>query len=143
MTEEERWQYICDLEATLLKGGVLVQSEWSIFIAKEATTAFAKGAFLACILTTVAAIETYLRSEAAADGKIPFFDLINTSDMNSRLKYDLHELRKYRNKWVHVQDPFDDQEIMQNPELYEAELEKKATAATRSLMEVLFSVQGV
>jgi len=62
MTEDDRWKFIIELDEELLKGGVML-SEWCSFIVREADTTFASGSFLAAIITAMAAIETYLRSE--------------------------------------------------------------------------------
>lgn len=41
------------------------------------------------------------------------------SPLEASLKGDLHKLRMYRNRWVHVSDPWDDQELIDQPEKYE------------------------
>ena len=60
MNEDERWDFLVQLDEELLKGGVIL-SEWCSFIVREADTAFAKRAHLASILVAVSGIETYLR----------------------------------------------------------------------------------
>lgn len=68
MVEKERWDYLFALDDELLRGGVML-SEWCSFIVREADIAFVHGAFLATILTTVSAIETYLRAEYSTGQK--------------------------------------------------------------------------
>jgi hypothetical protein len=108
MTECERWAHLIALDDELLKGGVIL-SEWCTFIVRDADTAFASGAHLAAILTAVSGIETYLRSEHSETGRKRLVDLINSAQIAAELKTDLHVLRKYRNKWVHVDSPWEDE----------------------------------
>jgi hypothetical protein len=67
-----------------------------------------------------------------------FFKLINDSPIEKELKDELHELRKYRNKWVHVNTPWDDQELIENPENTENELEKMALSAAKILRKIIY-----
>ncbi len=97
----------------------MIVSEWAALIVKEADIAFVHGAFLASILTAVSGIETYLRSEYGSVKKESLFYLIERSDIMQGLKKDLHKLRKYRNKWVHVSEPWDDAELLRAPEMSE------------------------
>ena len=142
MTEDERWAQLLALDEELLKGGVIL-SEWCSFIVREADTAFAGGAHLASILTAVSGIETYLRSEHSATGKERLVDLINCATSDSGLKEDLHLLRKYRNKWVHVDDPWNDASLLEYPEETEQELEHMAFFAARALRRTIYANQWV
>ncbi len=140
MEEEERWSYLLKLDDELLKGGVFL-SEWCSFIVREADIAFAKGAHLGAILTAVSGIETHLRAEYAAGPKERFVELIDRAAITSKLRTDLHKLRMYRNKWVHVSDPWEDQEVLAEPERYERELEDMALFSARLLREVIYQDQ--
>jgi uncharacterized protein YutE (UPF0331/DUF86 family) len=142
MNEKTRWEFINGLDEDLLKGGVIL-SEWCAFIVREADLAFAKGADLASILTAMAGIETYLRSEYAQSQKDRFYELIDMAQLDAELTETLHQLRKYRNKWVHVSEPWDDAKILENPQLYEQELEEMAILAARTLRQVLYENQWV
>ncbi len=137
MNEETRWSHLVALDEELLKGGVIL-SEWCSFIVCEADTAFAKGAFLASILTAVSGIETYLRSEYKSTGEERLFDLINQAIIEENLKLDLHKLRKYRNKWVHVSDPWNDEGLIDSPEQFDEELEEMAFFAARVLRRTIY-----
>lgn len=137
MNEEERWAHLVALDEELLKGGVIL-SEWCSFIVREADTAFVNGAHLASILTAVSGIETYLRSEYSQTGKDRLFKLIDESPIDDNLKSDLHKLRKYRNKWVHVDDPWDDESLLESPENDERELEEMAFFAARLLRQTIY-----
>lgn len=130
------------LDEELLKGGVIL-SEWCSFIVREADTAFANGAYLASILTAVSAIETYLRSEYASSDKDRLFRLIDDSPIEAGLKKELHTLRKYRNKWVHVDEPWEDQALIENPEEFESELEEMAFFAVKCLRRTIYENQWV
>ena len=142
MNEDERWELLITLDEELLKGGVIL-SEWCSFIVRETDTAFVKGAHLASILTAVSAIETYLRSEYSVTGKERLIDLINQSNINTELKADLHSLRKYRNKWVHIDEPWNDASLLERPEETEQELERMAFFATRALRSTIYDNQWV
>lgn len=61
INQEQRSQYLNSLDDELLQGGFIL-SEWCIFIVRQCDIAFVHGANLACILTAVSGIETYLRA---------------------------------------------------------------------------------
>lgn len=137
MNQCERWAQLTALDEELIKGGVIL-SEWCSFIVREADTAFANGAHLASILTAVSGIETYLRSEYSKTGKERLAELINQAAIDGGLKNDLHTLRKYRNKWVHVDDPWDDADLLERPEETEHELEQMAFFAAHALRKTIY-----
>lgn len=142
MNEGERWEHLIALDDELLKGGVIL-SEWCSFIVRETDMAFTKGANLAAILTAVSGIETYLRSEYSSAEHLTLFKLIDMAPIDQELKRDLHELRKYRNKWVHVNDPLDDQDLIENPENTESELNQMALLAAKLLRKTIYENQCV
>lgn len=145
MTEDERWNHLAALDEELLKGGVIL-SEWCSFIVREADTAFVHGAHLASILTAVSGIETYLRSEHSGTGKEKLFALIDQASINKQLKADLHTLRKYRNKWVHVDEPWNDEPLLKEPGRFEKEVEEVeevAFFAARCLRSTIYENQWV
>lgn len=142
MNQDERWAQLVALDDELLKGGVIL-SEWCCFIVREADTAFASGANLASILTAVSGIETYLRSEHSETGKERLVKLINRASIDDNLKNDLHTLRKYRNKWVHIDDPWDDAGLLERPEDTEFELEQMALFAAHALRRTIYENQWV
>ena len=137
MTENQRWEHLINLDDELLKGGIIL-SEWCCFIVCEAEKAFASGAYLASILTAVSGIETYLRSEYSITGKERLVELINQADIHLELKNDIHTLRRYRNKWVHVDDPREDDKLFEQPELVSSELEEMAFTAARILRKTIY-----
>jgi len=136
MTEEEKWQYLADLDECLLKGGVMLP-EWATFLIKDADTAFAVGAYLASIITGLAGVETCLRGENGGKGQ-RFFELIDQADIEDDLKRELHVLRKYRNAWVHVADPWEDVLLLEFPERWEAELEEMARRCVVALRRAIY-----
>jgi cell division FtsZ-interacting protein ZapD len=137
MNEEERWKHIVSLDEDLLKGGVIL-SEWCSFIVRESDLAFVHGANLASILTAVSGIETYLRSEYSAKARSSLLELIDGSPVADDLRSDLHKLRKYRNKWVHVNDPWEDQKLIDASEESEKELEEMALLAAKALRRTIY-----
>lgn len=142
MNEKDHWVHLLALDDELLKGGVIL-SEWCSFIVREADTAFAKGTYLASILTAVSGIETYLRSEHSQTGKERLVELINKASIADDLKDDLHALRKYRNKWIHVGAPWDDEAILEKPDEMERELKEMAFLAARALRRTIYENQWV
>lgn len=141
MNQDDRWTQIVALDEELLRGGV-IHSEWCSFIVREADVAYAAGAHLASILTAVSGIETYLRSEYSETGKERLVDLINRASIYIGLKEDLHVLRKYRNKWVHVDEPWNDASLLERPEETEEELERMAFFAARALRRTIYENQS-
>ena len=123
MTEKERWQYLLSLDDELLLGGVTI-SEWGALIVREADIAFVKGAHLASIITATAAIETYLRAEGEKSRRSLQDRIDKAAWLPQDLRDDLQELRRYRNGWVHVDDPNCDEAVLERPEGFEQELEQ-------------------
>ncbi|MEH2159856.1 MAG: hypothetical protein V7K38_02170 [Nostoc sp.] len=145
MTEEEKWDYINTLDEQLLLGGVIL-SEWSTFLAKDAEIAFCSGANLAAILVAQSAIESHLRYEyfdSVATKGWGLYRLLENAPLPVDLKDDLHKLRQFRNKWVHVEDPTQDEDLLEKPEYHEAELEQMAKLAIKSMLRVFYMEQWV
>jgi len=134
--QNDRWDYINLLDAELLKGGIIL-SEWCSFIVRDSDLAFVGGAYLSCILTAVSAIETHLRYEYGSS-KDRLVDLVNKSGINPAMKDEIHSLRKYRNSWVHVEDPIKDDVSLSRPEEIEKQLEAMALLAVRVLRKTIY-----
>lgn len=145
MTEQEKWDYINALDEKLLLGGVML-SEWSTFLARDAELAFCSGANLAAVLVAQAAVESHLRYEyfdpVQTRGK-GLYRLLEYTPLPVDLKDDLHKLRQFRNRWVHVEDPTQDDHLLEMPGYYEAELEDMAKLAIKSMLRVLYIEQCV
>ena len=140
MNEDEKWQYILELDEELLKGGVIL-SEWTTFQAKDAEIAFCSGAYLSSILSSQAAIESHLRYDHVTilkSKRLSFYDLINRSYLTEEIKEELHELRRFRNKWVHVNDPDSDNDLLERPEYYENELARFAKHTIKTMLKTLY-----
>jgi hypothetical protein len=145
MTELEKWDYINILEEKFLLGGVII-SEWSNFLAKDAEVAFCSGANLAAILAAQAAIESHLRYEYFDPIETKgwgLYRLLENAQLPLDLKSNLHRLRLFRNQWVHVEDPTQDDHLLNKPGYYEEELEKMAKLAIESMLRVLYIEQFV
>jgi hypothetical protein len=143
MNKHDRQEYILQLDNELLVGSVIL-SEWSTFLIRDADQAFCSAANLATILVAQAAIEAHLRYEYHFDSKmkkLSFYELIEVSPLLPELKKDLHTLRMYRNRWVHINDPHNDADLLDQPEYYEGELERMATLAIRVLRQVIYQEQ--
>ena len=138
---ESREEYLFNLDETMLKGGVIL-SEWSSLVICEADHAFVSEANLATILTAVAAIETHLKFEAVEFRKKNLAWLIDNSNLKKPIVEDLHQLRRYRNVWVHG-DRSDEEELVFSECGQKDELEEMAFEAIRLLREVVYSDQWV
>lgn len=142
MKEKIRWEYLTKLDEELLKGGVLL-SGWYYFIVRESDLTFVNGTYLASIVTAVLGVKTYLRSEYAPNEKKILFDLINDSPIEDNLKTDLHKLRKYRNKWVHIEEPLVDKKLLDYPEKYEKERKEMSYFAVKALRKLIYETQCI
>lgn len=142
MNALERADYLTALDNELLKGGAMF-SEWCVLIVRECDEAFVAGANLATIVTAACAIETYLRAEYGNSSDLRFVDLIDRAPFSNTQRDNMHKLRKYRNKWVHLAAPEDDQELLNNPGMYVSELQDRAVLAQRLLRETLYENQFV
>lgn len=142
MEESNRWNFILDLDDELLKGGVIL-SEWCSLLVRETDITFAAGGYIATVVTAMAGIETYLRAEFGYGGKESLSSLIQQSPLPETLKVDLNNLRKYRNKLVHVPAPWDDQSLLDHPETYDRELEEMAKVAVRVLRQTIYENQWI
>ncbi|MCO4089492.1 MAG: hypothetical protein HEQ17_11305 [Limnohabitans sp.] len=141
MNELERWAYINELDESLLLRCVVL-SEWCSFIVRQADIAFTKGADLAAIFTSVSAAETYLRAEFAEMRRERLADLIDKALIKPAIKVDLHKLRQYRNKWVHVESPWDEQTLLADDgAATEKELEDMAAFAVTVLRRLIYENQ--
>jgi hypothetical protein len=145
MTEQEKWDYIIALDEEFLLGGVIL-SEWTTFLARDAETAFCSGANLSSILAALAAVESHLRYEYFSNENTKGWGLstlINRATLPLELSDKLHLLRRFRNKWVHVEKPVEDDHLLEKPDYHEAELEEMARLAIKSMLEVLYLEQFV
>lgn len=145
MTAEEKWQHVVALDDKYLVGGVIL-SEWTAFLVRDADIAFCNGANLSAILACQAAIECHLRYEycdSASRARLGFFDLIEQAPLDQTLKRELHELRRFRNRWVHVNDPHDDADLLERPEANDAQLEQMAFCAIDLLRKVVYLEQWI
>ena len=142
LNEDAKWAFITALDDELLKGGATM-SEWCAFIVRDCDYAFVGGANLATVITATAAIETYLRAEYAGGKRIRLSDLIDSAPIQQDLREDIHRLRRYRNTWVHVATPEDDDEILENLDKYEDQVEEWAKLAQRILRRTIYENQWV
>ena len=142
MSCEQREQYWIDLEDEILQGGAAF-SEWCTYISKDVYIAFVNGANLSTIVMALACIETYLKTENFERKRQPLSKMIDDEEaLCDEEKQSLHELRKYRNKWVHMYNA-DDRDILDNERQITDEAEKMAFLAVKILLTVLFSNQFV
>jgi hypothetical protein len=137
MSADERWDYLVKLDEELLKGGVTL-SEKSAFLIRHTDLAFVNEAHLAAILTAVAAIESHLRAEHPEAGK-RLIDLIEASDLAPELKPELQAIRRFRNSWVHVDDPWDDSSLLEEPEKAEEAMFEMAQRALVALRRTIYT----
>lgn len=120
-------------------------SAWCHFLILESDTAFIKGAHLAAVLTAMAGIEAQLRFDHSGPGdNRSLAQLIDISALADELKLEIHELRRFRNKWVHVSDPWDEslEKHMEHPETLQVEMEPWALRAVTALRRTFYWDQG-
>lgn len=145
MDEQDRWDYINSLDEEMLKGGVML-SEWTSFLVRDAEIAFTANANLASVLACQAAIEAHLRFDwfpTMDTSKWGFYLLIENAPLDAELKCELHELRKFRNKWVHVKDPVDDQDLLERPEFHEENLSRVAIKSIKTMLKTIYTNQFI
>ena len=142
MDQQNREEFFEEHLESMLVGGVAF-SEWCTFILKSVHDAFVHGADLATIITAVACIETYLKTENPDSQQV---NLVKLIDNDPFLSYDekaeLHKLRKYRNGWVHA-NKLDDTDLLQNEGRYLDELKEMAFLSIKMLLTVLLSNQFI
>ena len=140
MSEDKLWDFIVGLDDDLLKGGV-IESEYTGALIRSADLAFVGEAWLACIITSIAVVESYLRSESK-EKKQRLVDLIDSSGLGADLISELHELRRYRNSWVHVSDPWNDDSVEYTEE-NERRLEEMARRCLIAMRKTVYSNQWI
>lgn len=137
INSETRWNEIASLDEELLRGGVIL-SEYCALLVRNADLAYVHGAYLAAIVMATASIETHLRAETEGSQHIRLVDLIEISGLAATTRESVNALRRVRNRWVHVEDPWDDSTLISHPDEFEQELEAMARRALRILREVLY-----
>jgi hypothetical protein len=127
-----------------LRGGVIL-SEFSTFLATDAESAFQAGADLSTVFTACAAIETHLRFESSKKGvkKITFAEVANSQRLPVEIRDNLARLRKFRNTWIHVENPYLDIELQIEPQVVHSELAEMAELSIKLMVQVLCSDQFV
>lgn len=141
--DEDRWAYLLALDDELLIGGVIV-SEWSAYLIRQADIAYSANADLAALLTGQAAIESHLRFMGfGAKAGTNFFNLIERSDFSPEIKAGLHEIRRFRNSWVHIADPEDDADLLAHPERHDEFISAMAKKAMRLVRVVAYADQSL
>lgn len=140
MDQNDRHQLLVDLDKELLVGGVTL-SEWCALIVREWDVVFVAGADLATIITAAAGVETHLRAEYGGGGRLSFAELIARAPIEPKLAGRLHELRRYRNRWVHVANPHQDANFSSDSPDIAQELQSWAIFAQRVLRQTVYENQ--
>lgn len=138
MTEDEKWDLIIKLDDELLVGGVIL-SEYVSELIRNVDLSFVAGANWAAIITSIAAMESYFRSEYNDDDDKKLYELINESDLEATDKDNLHNLRRYRNTIVHVKRPWDDEIILNSYDKFIEDVEQITINALRLLRKIVYS----
>lgn len=137
--EEEKWDYIIRLDEELLQGGVIL-NEYVSELIRNADISFVYGAYWASIITSVAAIEAYFKSETECNDK-KLFKLINESGLDNKDIELLHNLRRYRNQIVHIKNPWNDEYMLNSYDQFSSNEENIAKEAIKLLRTVIYSDQ--
>jgi len=102
----KREKVLLDIQEDVLKGGICVQ-DWTTFQLENAYISYCAGATLSCIIMCQTAIESYMRDDERLTDR-SFYELIDNCSFNLEMKENLHKLREYRNKWVHINEQVDE-----------------------------------
>ena len=88
-------------------------------------------------------MEAHLRYEYREDAgdRDGFAHLIDASPLPDDLKGRLHDVRRFRNRWVHVRTPAADEDLLERPNEHRAELAAMASDAMRLLRELMYREQ--
>ena len=124
----KREQTLIEIQDDVIKGGICVQ-DWTTFQLENAYKSYCAGATLSCIVMCQATLESFMRDDEQLSDR-SFYDLIENCSYDRYMKDKLHKLRKYRNKWTHINE--------QNNEFLidEKELEEMALFSYRLALEV-------
>lgn len=145
MSSDAKWEFSVSLDEQYLKGGVML-SEWTASLVRDADTAFCSGAYLSAVLSAQAAMECHLRYEYSSyhnSDRLGFYDLIEQSPIDAELRVELHRIRRFRNRWVQLNDPHDDDDLLARPEYHERQLEEFAAFTIEQLRRVIYLEQCV
>lgn len=126
--KNDRERTLLDIQDDVLKGGICVQ-DWTTFQLENAYISYCAGANLSCIVMCQATIESFMRDDEQLSDR-SFYDLIENCSYDQDMKTKLHTLRKYKNKWTHINEQINDFLID------EKELEKMALFSYRLALEV-------
>ncbi|HVA51169.1 MAG TPA: hypothetical protein VNH11_32810 [Pirellulales bacterium] len=140
MSDERRWEWLVQLDDELLMGGIMT-SDFAAELIRNADLCFVHDAFVACLITCGATIETWLREEGTHGNR--FVDLIDASDFDAATKTEMHALRKERNLWVHIDDPWEDHDVEEQYSNGHSELKAKCESALRLMRTVVYSTPFV
>ena len=145
VSSDAKWEFIVSLDERYLKCGVLL-SEWTASLVRDADTAFCSGAYLSAVLAAQAAMECHLRYEYSNyhnSHRLGFYDLIEQSPIDAKLRVELHRIRRFRNRWVHVNDPHDDDDLLARPEYHKRQLGEFAAFTIEQLRRVIYLEQCI
>jgi hypothetical protein len=136
VSDDRRWEWLVQLDDELLAGGVMT-SGFAAELIRNADLCSVHDAFVACLVMCGATIETWLREEGTQGNR--FVDLIDASDFDSATKVEMHALRIERNRWVHIGDPWDDNDLEEQYSIGHPDLEAKCVSALRLMRKVVYS----
>jgi hypothetical protein len=112
-------------------------SDFASELIRNADLCFASGAFVACLVMSGATIETSLREEGTDGDR--FIELIDASDFDASTKAAMHELRRERNRWVHIDNPWGECDLEDQYGRGHPDLESKCKGALRLMRSVVYS----
>ncbi len=133
---EDRWAWLAQLDEEMLQGGVMM-SDFANELIRNADLCFASGAFVACLVMSGATIETWLREECTDGDR--FIELIDASDFDASTKAAMHDLRRERNRWVHIDNPWEECDLEDQYSRGHPDLESKCRGALRLMRSVVYS----
>ena len=141
MSDDGRWEWLAQLDEELLDGGVIT-SDFAAELIRNADLCFIHDAFVACLVMCGATIETWLREEEGTHDK-RFVELIDASDLDPATKTEMHELRKERNRWVHIDDPWEGNDLEDQYSNGHPDLKAQCQSALRLMRKVVYSMPWI
>lgn len=142
-TAIEREQWLFELDESLLQGGIILP-EFVVWLTKESDTCFINECYLASIILSVSCIETLLKADFFSEEvQSSLYQLISEADFDMQMSKDLHLVRKFRNSWVHIKNPWKDEVLLNTPDLVDQEVYEMAKMTIHLQRKIMYSNQFI
>ena len=140
MPDSDRDKFLDDWYERIDRDACDPCSELAIKLLYDASEAYRSGLDIAALITAVATIETLLRIQNP--GAHSFAKLIEFSEFTAAEKSELNRLRKYRNKWVHVNQPMENDYCFDDEKAHGERISEMTKIAISMTFKVVYSFPG-